>query len=117
MGSRAFLTLWTRRSEFMNVPSFSNADAAGSTTCAKRRAVSFTNNVMPHEVRKSIEAALARHAEREAMRVGLDVQDGRVILSGVVHSWTEKETVLGAARGTPGVRTVDDRLRIEPRAA
>ena len=73
--------------------------------------------VNPYEVRKSIEDALARHAEREAKKVSLDVQDGRVIVSGIVDSWTDKETVIGAAKGTPGVRSVEDRLRIEPLAA
>jgi osmotically-inducible protein OsmY len=32
---------------------------------------------------------------------------------GVVHSWQEREAVLGAVRGTRGVRAVDDHLRIE----
>jgi osmotically-inducible protein OsmY len=65
------------------------------------------------EVRKAIEAALERQAEREAQRISLDVRDGRVGMSGVVHSWAEKVAVVGAAKGTPGVRTVDDHLRIE----
>jgi osmotically-inducible protein OsmY len=73
--------------------------------------------VEPHIVRKSIEQALERQAEREAARITLQVQDGRVNLSGNVHSWAEKEAVLGAARGTPGVRNVDDHLRIQPWAS
>lgn len=64
-------------------------------------------------------------AQEAAHRVGgvldvandVDVHDGRVSLSGVVHSWAEREAVIGAARGTPGVRAVDDHLRIEPYAA
>jgi len=67
----------------------------------------------PHEVQKSIEAALERRAAREARRINLDVHEGKVILSGVVHSWAERQSVVGAARGTPGVRSVDDRLHIE----
>ena len=67
-----------------------------------------------YSVRKSIEQALERQAEREAARITLQVQDGRVNLSGNVHSWAEKEAVIGAARGTPGVRDVDDHLRILP---
>ena len=68
----------------------------------------------PHEVQKSIEAALERRAAREARRINLDVHEGKVILSGAVHSWAERQLVVGAAKGTPGVRIVDDRLRIEP---
>lgn len=66
-----------------------------------------------HDVKKAIEEALKRHSEREAQRIKLDVRDGRVSVSGAVHSWVEREAVLGAARGTPGVRTVEEHLRIE----
>jgi osmotically-inducible protein OsmY len=45
------------------------------------------------------------------------VRDGRVVLSGVVRSWAEKEAVIGATKGTPGVRDIDDHLRIKPFAA
>ena len=65
-------------------------------------------------VRHAIEAALERHAEREARRVSLDISNGRVTVSGVVGSFGEREAVVGAIRGTPGVCTVDDKLRIEP---
>jgi osmotically-inducible protein OsmY len=72
--------------------------------------------VISVEVQKSIEDALDRQAEREARRINLDVKEGRVSLSGTVHSWAEKEAVIGAARGTPGVRRVEDHLRIAPYA-
>ena len=65
------------------------------------------------KVRKSIEDALERQAELEAKRVWFEVQDGAVKVFGTVHSWAERETVMGAAKGTPGVRTVEDKLRIE----
>jgi osmotically-inducible protein OsmY len=71
---------------------------------------------LPQDVRRSIEEALERQAEREAKHIGLDVLNGQVVLTGTVQSWAEKEIVIGAVRGTPGVRAVDDRLRIEPRA-
>lgn len=68
--------------------------------------------VFPGEVRRAIEEALERRAEREAGRIAVEVEDGRVTLSGMVNSWQEKQTVLGAAKGTAGVRTVDDRLQV-----
>jgi osmotically-inducible protein OsmY len=68
------------------------------------------------EVQKSIEDALERQAEREAKRIKLDVRDGRVTLSGSVRSWAEREAVVGAAKGTPGVRNVEDKLYMEPYA-
>ena len=65
------------------------------------------------DIRKSIEAALERRAAREARRIELEIHEGHVILSGVVHSWAERRSVVGAAKKTPGVRSIDDRLRIE----
>lgn len=69
--------------------------------------------VVPYDVRKAIEDALERQAEREARKIDLNVHEGRVSLSGIVHSWAEREAVIGAAKGTPGVRSVDDHLRIQ----
>ena len=66
------------------------------------------------DVRQAIEEALERHAEREARRIQLDVLDGSVVVSGVVDSYGEREAIVGAARGTRGVRRVDDRLRVAP---
>lgn len=73
-----------------------------------------TTAVRTDDVRKSILDALERHAERDARHIDLAVKDDRVIVSGSVNSWTERRTVLGAVKGTHGVRIVEDRLRIEP---
>jgi osmotically-inducible protein OsmY len=66
------------------------------------------------DVRKAIEQALERRAEREARQIGVDVRDGTVTLTGPVHSWAERKSVLAAARFTAGVRAVEDHLRTEP---
>jgi osmotically-inducible protein OsmY len=65
------------------------------------------------DIRKAIEAALERRAEREARRVRIEVNNGIVALSGTVHSWAERQAVCSAARFTPGVRSVDDRLHVD----
>lgn len=61
-----------------------------------------------------IEEALERHADRAARRISVNVLDGTATVTGTLHSWAEKEAVLGAARGAHGVRLVRDQLRIEP---
>jgi osmotically-inducible protein OsmY len=66
------------------------------------------------DVRKAIEQALERRAERDARQIGVDVRDGTVTLTGPVHSWAERKSVLAAARFTAGVRDVEDHLRTEP---
>jgi osmotically-inducible protein OsmY len=72
------------------------------------------SRITPAQVKSSLEDALERHAEREAMRIKVDVRDAEVTLSGAVHSWSAKLAALGAAKGIPGVRNVRDQLRIEP---
>ena len=65
------------------------------------------------ELRSSIREALERHVAREADHIGIDVHDDTVVLSGKVGSWSERDAVIGAAKGTPGVRRIEDQLRIE----
>ena len=70
--------------------------------------------LVTEDVRKAIEEALERRAEREAERIHVDVRDGIVTLTGSVHSWAERKSLVAAARFTPGVRDVQDHLRTEP---
>lgn len=69
-------------------------------------------DVAPDKLRDAIHHALERHADRDAEHVQIDVEGGRVTLHGNVHSWREREAVVGAVTGTAGVETVVDRLRI-----
>ncbi len=68
----------------------------------------------PEKVRQAIEEALERQAECEGRRVQINVKDGIVRLTGRVHSWREKNTVVAAAEHAPGVRSIEDQLRIDP---
>ena len=61
-----------------------------------------------------IEAAFRRSAEIDARRVNVTAQDGKVILSGNVHSWAERQEAERAAWAAPGVSQVDDRLAVVP---
>jgi len=56
---------------------------------------------------------LERQIHREAHHVGIEVRNGRVKLSGVVHSWAELRAVLGVAKGTVGARNVEDDLWLD----
>lgn len=78
------------------------------------RIVVLAPPVEPEDVQQGIEEALARRAEREARRIRVTVEEGKVTLVGAVHSWAERRAVVGAARATPGVHEIADQLRIEP---
>lgn len=78
-----------------------------------------SNNILvePHvhavDVRKSIVDALKRHAEVEAERINVDVRpDGTVAIDGRVDDWDERQAVERAAWSAPGVRSVENRVRI-----
>ena len=66
------------------------------------------------DVRDKIEAAFKRSAEIDARRVNVTATDGKVILSGNVHSWAERQEAERAAWAAPGVMLVEDRLSIVP---
>ena len=66
------------------------------------------------EMRASIEAALHRHADREARKITIHARDGVVTLSGTVGSWAERTAIVGIVRGTRGVNVVDDHLQVTP---
>lgn len=71
-----------------------------------------TPRVAETTLHAEIKGALERHVAREADRITVRIDGDTVILDGTVESWAERRAVLGAAKGTLGVRRVDDRLRI-----
>lgn len=64
-------------------------------------------------IKAALEEALERHVAREADHIEIDVRDDMVVLSGKIASWIERDAVISAAKGTPGVRRIEDQLRIE----
>ena len=66
------------------------------------------------DVQAKIEDALKRSAEIDARRVRVTAQDGKVILTGNVRSWAEREEAERTAWAAPGVTQMDDRLTITP---
>ncbi len=71
-------------------------------------------NADPDKLRKSIEQALERRAEREADKIEVSVRDGVVTLKGRARTWPERKAILGAVSHAPGVRDVRDQLFVRP---
>lgn len=82
------------------------------------RGVSNSITVKPHvsatDVKSKIEAALRRSAEVDARRINVAVADGKVMLSGNVHSWFERSEARQAAWAAPGVKEVEDHIAVVP---
>jgi osmotically-inducible protein OsmY len=64
------------------------------------------------DVTHAIDVALIREADAEARGIRVQCHEGRVTLSGDVHSTAERQAAVDAAKAAPGVRLVDDHLRI-----
>jgi osmotically-inducible protein OsmY len=70
------------------------------------------HRVTPADLAARIHGALQRQAHREASRIDIKVDASTVTLRGVVHSWQERDAVVGAAWAAPGVRVVVDEVEI-----
>lgn len=75
--------------------------------------ITLKPSIQAVDVKQRITDALKRHAEAEASRIKVDVRNGDTVsLEGEVDTWNERQAVVNAAWSAPGVRSVNDRLRI-----
>lgn len=75
-------------------------------------AIGLRPQVNSSDVRAQIRAALERSADLEASGINVSVSDGKVVLSGTVRSWIEREEAARAAWSAPGVVAVEDQIQI-----
>lgn len=68
--------------------------------------------VSPADLKQRIEQALKRITEEDAKRITVDVEGSKVILRGMVRSWTEKREAERTAWSAPGVTSVDNQITI-----
>jgi osmotically-inducible protein OsmY len=70
--------------------------------------------VIPTAVRTQIEEAFRRSAAFDARHITVETEGRKVILSGHVRSWGEREEADAAAWAAPGVYEVENRILVTP---
>jgi osmotically-inducible protein OsmY len=75
--------------------------------------IRVSSPVHASEIKEKIQKALQRSADLEASRITVQTEGGRVVLSGKVRAWYERDLAERAAWSAPGVTEVQDRLTIE----
>jgi osmotically-inducible protein OsmY len=68
----------------------------------------------PRDLGHRVAQALLRSAETDAERIIVEQEGDRVILRGAVRSWPERRDAERAAWSAPGVRDVENDIRISP---
>ncbi|MFF0654722.1 BON domain-containing protein [Micromonospora tulbaghiae] len=66
------------------------------------------------EARRRIEEALVRTVDTPGERLTIAIEDDKVVLTGVVRSWREREEAARIAWSTPGVTSVENRIVVNP---
>ncbi|MFD0743788.1 BON domain-containing protein [Phytohabitans flavus] len=77
-------------------------------------AVRPRRRIEPEDLERRIEQALLRSAETDAERIMVEQDGDKVILRGAVRSWPERRDAERAAWSAPGVRSVENDIRIAP---
>lgn len=74
--------------------------------------IKVKSQVLPTNLKASIESALIRHAETDAQRITVEVEGSKVVLRGTVRSYAERKAAEEAAWSAPGVTEVENKITI-----
>lgn len=71
-------------------------------------------SIAPEDLIRQIEHAFVRNAEVDAHRIKVAAHGSVMTLRGTVRSWSEQREAVRTAWTMPGVKVVEDKLRIAP---
>lgn len=74
--------------------------------------ITIKSTLTSASVKTDIEAALKRRALTDAQEIMVTVNGSKVTLTGVVHSWSERDMVSDSVWNTPGVTDVNDNISV-----
>lgn len=92
-------------------------DIAGVVHVSNELVVVPTHEYSDKAIAEDIMAALQRNFDLTSQRIELDVDNGKVTLSGVVDSMRDMYSIYRIARFTRGVRDVINLLKVQKKAA
>ncbi|MGZ3505903.1 MAG: BON domain-containing protein [Vulcanimicrobiaceae bacterium] len=75
-------------------------------------AITLSKAVAPQDVRGQIQRIFHRDVQLDANNIEITTYDGKVTLTGNVHSWFERNEASRAAWSVKGVTAVDNRIAI-----
>jgi osmotically-inducible protein OsmY len=76
-------------------------------------AIALTAGIVAGDVRKKIKDSIARNAAMDADKVAVEVAGSKVILTGTVRSFAEREDAEYSAWAAHGVTAVENKLMVE----
>jgi osmotically-inducible protein OsmY len=74
--------------------------------------ITIKPKVKTQQIKAEIAEAFKRSAELDANRILIEAADGKVTLTGRVHSWAERDEAARVAWAAPGVSTVQNYIAV-----
>jgi osmotically-inducible protein OsmY len=75
--------------------------------------ITIKSKITPSDVKQKMSSAFSRSAIMDAGKISAEIISSRIILSGEVRSFAEKEDAENAAWSAPGITSVENRIKIE----
>jgi osmotically-inducible protein OsmY len=76
--------------------------------------IDVTPQTVQRDVRRRIVQSLHRSADLDARHIDVAVTNDAVTLTGTVGSWSQREAAERGAGSAPGIRSVDNQIRVVP---